>query len=448
MADEVRAAAPGKRLPWWKSIGPALITACVVFGPGSLLISSKVGATYGYELIWLLLTTGLLMGTFLMMGARIGVVGGATPCTLLARELGRPAAVVVGTTLCLICGAFQTSNNLAFSAAAGAFFPKEVVPWVLVTINALVIVFLFFAKQVYRILERLMKVMVGVILVCFLFNLVVAKPDLLGILRGLIPGVPESITFSLPRVVDKTIVDPMLLIASLVGTTFSVAGAFYQGNLVREKGWKIEDYRNSLGDSIAGVCVLTSVSLIIMVTSATVILGQPAENIGVLAQSLAPLLGPTAYWIFCIGLIAVATNPFMINAIIGGSILADGMGMPAKLSDRGPRIFTVGVLLLGMIIALWALHGDKKPITLIVFAQALTVLGNPLMAAAILYLANNKKIMGERRNAWWVNVLGAVGFLVVLFLAFRVLWRILLPLGIVGLMEKRGYASCISGNRN
>jgi len=92
-----------KRAPWWKSIGPALITACVVFGPGSLLISSKVGANYGYELLWLLLLTGVLMGTFLTMGARIGVCGGATPCTLVAQRLGRPAAAVIGITLCLIC---------------------------------------------------------------------------------------------------------------------------------------------------------------------------------------------------------------------------------------------------------------------------------------------------------------------------------------------------------
>ena len=49
------------RPPWWKSFGPALITACMVFGPGSLLISSNVGANYGYELLWLLLLTGLLI---------------------------------------------------------------------------------------------------------------------------------------------------------------------------------------------------------------------------------------------------------------------------------------------------------------------------------------------------------------------------------------------------
>ena len=80
------------RIPWWRLIGPALITACVVFGPGSLLITSNVGARYGYELLWLLVLTGVLMGTFMTMAARVGVMGGATPCTLIAGRLGRPAA--------------------------------------------------------------------------------------------------------------------------------------------------------------------------------------------------------------------------------------------------------------------------------------------------------------------------------------------------------------------
>src|SRR5512133_3295224 len=91
------------RTPWWRSIGPALITACVVFGPGSLLTNSNVGATYGCELLWLLVLTGVLMGTYMTMAARVGVVAGATPCTLIAHRLGRPAAAVIALNLCLIC---------------------------------------------------------------------------------------------------------------------------------------------------------------------------------------------------------------------------------------------------------------------------------------------------------------------------------------------------------
>lgn len=398
----------------------------MVFGPGSLLVSSNVGAKYGFDLLWLLAFTGLMMGVFLTMGARIGVVGGATPCTLIARRLGRPAAALVGLTLCLICGAFQFSNNLAVAAAAGAFMPQDAPPWIVPTIlvafNLVIIIFLFSAQHLYKALERMMKFMVAVILLCFVFNLVAAQPDILAIAKGFIPQLPEGFELKMPSIVDGKIDGPMLLIASLVGTTLSMAGAFFQGNLVREKNWTIDDYKGSVGDSIVGVCVLTGVSLVIMITAATVIRGQSANDIGVLASALEPLLGKTAYWIFCIGLVAVAMNPFLINAMIGGAILSDGIGKPARLSDRWPRIFTVVVMLVGMTVALLARLSGLSTINLIIFGQALTVLGNPLMAIALLWLANQKDIMGERCNSWKINILGGIGLLVVVFMAVRVLW--------------------------
>ena len=419
----------GQRSSWWRSIGPALITACVVFGPGSLLISSNVGAKYGYELLWMLILTGILMGTYMTTAARIGVVGGVTPCTLVAQRLGRPAAAVVSVNLCLICTTFQFANNLAVVAAAKALVPKVPPIVVLVVLNGLIITFLFTAKHIYNLLEKVMKVMVGVILVSFVINLVLAAPSLTGILKGLIPGIPEGISFGLRHKVEGKTEDPLLLIASLLGTTFSIAAAFYQGNLVRERGWTIKDYSRGIGDSIVGVAVITSVSAIIMITTATVIPGEHAEDIGVLAQALQPLLGATAYIIFCVGLFAVAMNPFLINAMIGGSILADGLGKPARLSDRSSRIFTVAVLLVGMVVAILALRTGQKPVSLIIFGSALTVIGNPLMAATILWLANNKAIMGRHRNNLIQNILGGIGFLAVVFMAVRVLIVVVLKLG-------------------
>lgn len=430
-----------RRRPLWHSIGPALITACVVFGPGSLIISSNVGATYGYRLLWLLLLTGLLMGTFMTMGARIGVCGGASPCTLLAQRLGRPAALVVGLTLCLVCAAFQFSNNLAVALAAGAFLPGSialepvgltgalpVAAIVVVGLNLAVIVFLFSAREVYRALERLMKVMVAVVLLSFVFNLAVARPDVVQVVLGFVPNWPEQIELRVPKRVAGAIADPMILVASLVGTTFSVAGAFFQGNLVREKNWTVADYDRGIFDSVAGVAVLAGVSMIIMITAATVIPGKPADDIGQLALALEPLLGTTAFAVFCVGLFAVAMNPFLINAMIGGTILADGAGLPARMSNRAPRLLTVAVMLLGMGVALFALYSGERPVPLMIFGQAMTVIGNPLMAAALLWLANREDVMGPRRNRWWVNVLGGVGFAVVLLLAVRVLWRVVLQL--------------------
>jgi len=428
MSDSSESSNLQQRSAWWHSIGPALITACVVFGPGSLLVNSNVGAKYGYQMLWLLLLTGVLMGTYTTMAARVGVVGGATPCTLVARRLGRPAAAVIGINLCLICSAFQFSNNSAVVAAAEALVPRVPPVIVLIILNGLIIIFLFTAKHIYRLLEKVMKVMVGIILVSFVINLILARPSLTGIIKGLVPGIPQSISLGLPHKVEGQIEDPLLLIASLLGTTFSVAAALYQGNLVRERGWTIKEYLHGIGDSIAGVALLTTVSAVLMITTATVIPGKQADDIGVLAQSLQPLLGSTAYIIFCVGLFAVAMNPFLINAMIGGSILADGLGKPARLSDLWSRILTVGVLLIGMVVAVLALRSGQKPVNLIIFGQALTVIGNPLMAATILWLANQKDIMGERGNTLILNVLGGVGFLVVLFMAIRVLILVILKL--------------------
>ena len=428
MSESSVASKRQRRPPWWRSIGPALITACVVFGPGSLLISSNVGARHGYELLWLLVLTGILMGTYMTMAARVGVVGGATPCTLVAGRLGRPIAAVIGINLCLICTTFQFSNNLAVAAAAETLVPKLDAHWVLIGLNGLIIVFLFAAKQIYRFLERTMKVMVGVMLLCFVINLVIAGPSLLGIIKGFIPSWPQEISLGVPKKIDGAIQDPMILIASLLGTTFSVAAAFYQGNLVREKAWTIKEYNRGIGDSIAGVCVLTGISAIMLITAATVIPGKPAENIGTLAQFLQPLLGSTAHVFFCVGLLAVAMNPFLINAMIGGSILADGIGQPARLDDPWPRRFTVAVLLVGMVVAMLALRTGEKPVKLIIFGQALTVIGNPLMAATILWLANRKAIMGARRNTILLNILGGLGLLVVVVMAVRVLFRLVLQL--------------------
>ena len=188
MSDSSGSSNLQQRSGWWRPIGPALITACVVFGPGSLLINSNVGAKYGYELLWLLLLTGVLMGTYTTMAARVGVVGGATPCTLVARRLGRPVAAVIGINLCLICSAFQFTNNLAVVAAAEALVPRVPPVIVLITLNGLIIIFLFTAKQIYRLLEKVMKIMVAVILLSFAINLILARPSLIAIIKGLFPA--------------------------------------------------------------------------------------------------------------------------------------------------------------------------------------------------------------------------------------------------------------------
>ena len=77
-------------------VGPGLIIACVVIGPGSITTSSQVGATHGFALMWVVLVAVVFMMTFMQMGARLGCVSNQSPLDILTEKIGRPLAVLIG----------------------------------------------------------------------------------------------------------------------------------------------------------------------------------------------------------------------------------------------------------------------------------------------------------------------------------------------------------------
>ena len=78
-----------------RSIGPAIIVAAVVLGPGSILTSSKVGAQFGWFGVPVLMVAVILMIGMVALSARLGVVYRNSLCDELALRLNRPVAVAV-----------------------------------------------------------------------------------------------------------------------------------------------------------------------------------------------------------------------------------------------------------------------------------------------------------------------------------------------------------------
>jgi hypothetical protein len=103
--------------------------------------------------------------------------------------------------------------------------------------------------------------------------------------------------------------------------------------------------------------------------------------------------------------------------MIGGFILSDGLGLGSKPTDLAPRVLTAVALFTGMGVALVVIKLGIQPVPAIVAAQAVTVLASPLMAGTILWLANKRDILGERRNGWFLNLLGGFAFLMLLAMA-------------------------------
>src|SRR5687768_7131773 len=78
---------------WFWSLGPGIITAAVVFGPSKVTITSKMGAVYGYSLLWIVVVAILFMLVFTSMADRIGVALNQSLLTTIRNKWGKPIAL-------------------------------------------------------------------------------------------------------------------------------------------------------------------------------------------------------------------------------------------------------------------------------------------------------------------------------------------------------------------
>ena len=392
--------------PWYKRIGPGLITACVVIGPGSILTSSTVGANEKYSMLWVVAISVVFMLTYMQMGAKLGVMAKAAPCDLLREKAGSWLAILVGLSVYFISAAFQSGNNIGVAAAFEAFTEsKGLVAAAVVALNAVAITFLFAFRNFYSALEKMMMTFVALMLLSFAVNLIRLKPDVVEMAGGFSPSTGQL----------------SLAVLGLIGTTFVISAAFYQAYLVRQKGWVAEDLNNGLIDARVGSIIMALITVMLMSTAAAgLYTGSEVKlaNPIAVATALEPTFGTSGKVIFCLGLFSAAYSSFIVNSMIGGFILADGFKLGSDPTDLWPRLFTAIALLTGMAIGLAVLifNFDRTPT--IIAAQAVTVVGAPLIAGVLLWLTSCKDVMGEKVNGPIAKILGIIGLVLLLSMAY------------------------------
>ncbi len=337
-----------------KRIGPAFIVGACIIGPGSVTLMSRTGALYGYSMLWLALLSGALMAGFIALFMHFGIHSPHTFLEQVRLKLGRWFAVLCGLSLASVSATFQFGNNLGVTAATATIWegaPKLLWP---LFFTGLSVAFLFAFKNIYQLLEKLMTSFLVLMALAFVVNLGWARPSLGDAARGVfLPSIPEGADW--------------LTLGGLVATTFVIVAAFFQAYLVKAKGWTTADLSSGITDTVLAAIMYTGIGCVIMMTAAAVLYpDRPIDSATAMASQLEGVFGPYAKLVFCVGLWAAAFSSFITNALVGGVLINDGLGLGGQLNSLPTRIFATLVLLIGMATAMTIIHSDSAVATVAV----------------------------------------------------------------------------------
>lgn len=378
-------------------LGPALVLATVVLGPGTLTLSTIAGSVYGYQLLWVPVVTTIFMITYTWMSARIGLVTGQTFFQATRSKYGGLLAKVGGIFGFLAIVAFQAGNNAAIGFAANALFGGNARVWSVVFF--FLALGLLFLPNLYGKLELLVKGVVGLMIVTFVGTILIVGVDADQAVAGLVPMFPD--------------LDAVFLALGIAATTFSIVAAVYQTYLMQEKNWGPEQLALQGFESFLGIGILGAIAIIVLLTSAGALYGtsNAAFSAQEMAGQLEPLAGPAAFYLFTVGFFFATLSSLIVNPLIGGTLIADGFAQETSMDGKPVKGWTVVGLICGVAAVLVF---DGPPIELLRIAQGFAIVAFPVLGFLVLAIAGDRKMMGDYVNKTWVQAIAVLGYLTIL----------------------------------
>jgi Mn2+/Fe2+ NRAMP family transporter len=396
------------------------VIAAAFVGPGTVATCARAGVGHGYALLWAIAFSTLACLVLQEASARITVLSG--------RDLGQALRTRfhggIGGVLVLLlvvgaivvgCAAYQAGNLLG--AVAGAVLPvgakTSLSPQTLrigatLLASGIASLLLWFART--RTVARIMGLVVAIMGVSFLATALLLRPSLGDLTRGfLVPSIPSG---------------SALVVLGLVGTTVVPYNLFLGSGLAR--GQRLEDVRFGLGVSVLLGGAISAAVLVVGSAVAEELAGDASAGglFGAVAATLAERLGGWARSAFAVGLFCAGFSS-AITAPLAAAVTARGLFSRSdddpRFGERGGgyRAVWIFVMLSGVGFALTAV----RPVQAIVLAQALNGALLPFVAIFLMIVVNDRKLLGERANGRFANLVLGLVVAVALGLGVRGIWR-------------------------
>jgi manganese transport protein len=411
-----------RRNEMWTYFGPAFVASVAYIDPGNFATNIEGGSRFGYRLLWVLLWSNAMAILIQYLSAKLGIVTGLTLPQNCRKHFSRPMTLflwvaaevsAIATDLAEFLGAALGIYLLCGPALLAHGWSRTETLFAAALVSA-VAVFLILALDLagYQWLERGIMSFVGIIGLCYGFEVFLVHPDWkLAAFHTLVPTLDP-----------KDLHGSLYVAVGMLGATVMPHVVYLHSALVQPRRAELikrprlegtSRRRSYLRFELVDVFVamngawLINSAMIVMSAVAFGHLSNPVTTIEEAHRTLGPLLGSAAATVFAVALLCSGLSSSTVG-VMAGQVIIEGF-LDIKFSIFLRRLITI-------IPAMVVIALGLDPLKILILSQVVLSFTLPFALIPLLLLTNRASVMRSFVSARRTQVAGwcAVGIILTL----------------------------------
>ncbi len=379
--------------------GPGYMVAVGYMDPGNWATDLAGGAQFGYTLLSVVLLSNLMAVLLQGLASKLGIVTGRDLAQACRDHYSRP----VNITLWILCeiaiAACDLAEVIGSAIALNLLFGIALPVGVAIT-GFDVLLLLYLQNRGVRVLEALVITLVATVGLCFMFEIYLAKPDVVGIAKGFVPS-------------GQILANPSMLYVAIgiLGATVMPHNLYLHSSIVQTRKYeetadgKREAVRFAFIDSTIALTFALFINAAILIIAAASFHTSGHAEVGEIQDAyklLTPLLGAGASTVFALALLASGQNS-TLTGTLAGQIVMEGF-LNIRLRPWLRRLIT---RLIAIVPAIFTaiFYGESGTAKLLIFSQVVLSLQLSFAVFPLVWFTSDKLKMGRFVNPTWLKVL-------------------------------------------
>src|SRR3954469_16783638 len=400
---EVHGSVATNQIGFWRKLlafsGPGYMVAVGYMDPGNWATDLQGGSQFGYTLLSVILLSNFMAILLQALTVKLGIVTGRDLAQACRDHYSKPVSFMLWVLCELAIAACDLAEVIGSAIALNLLFGLPLAVGVVLT-GLDVLLVLLLQKKGFRLLEAMVIALVALIGGCFLFEILLARPEIVPLLAGFVPS-------------GEIVRNPQMLYLAMgiLGATVMPHNLYLHSSIVQTRRYeanaqgKREAVRYAFLDSTVALSLALFINAAILIVAAASFHTTGRTDVAEIQDAyklLTPLLGAGASAVFAFALLASGQNS-TLTGTLAGQIVMEGF-LDLRMRPWLRRLITRGIAIVPAVIVA-VIYGESGTAKLLVLSQVILSLQLSFAVFPLVRFTSDRVKMGEFVNAGWLKAL-------------------------------------------